>query len=198
MQLEPFIAVFSGTAVEFFETVVISYALIRAGYFRETLVAVVLGHLAVFVMAVFLAPTFHLIPVDLLRALAVLMLTAMGVYWFAKSLRLMRRSQRPQWASDPLAAVGVAPGVEAAEIAIIALPVYSATLALWEVLLGVALGIVAVSVVATLLHRRLMAIPEVKVKLVVGMILTFLGVSWLVELAASPEVLAFTGGMGSD
>lgn len=107
--LQAFIAAFGGTAVEYFETVVIAYAIVRAGYPREALTALVAGHAAVFVLALFAAPLYGVLPVFWLRLAAGLMLTAMGLHWTQKSLRRLWAGRRPRWAEDPLGKLRVTP-----------------------------------------------------------------------------------------
>ena len=204
MEFQPFIAAFTGTAIEFFETMVICYALIRAGFLREAGLAVVLGHILVFSLAIFFSPLLNRLPVFWLQLMAALLLTSMRAYWFFKSAKRLYRHQRPGWVADPIAAVGLDKNqianpttafsiiaflamakssvVEALEIVIVAMPVYSSTGALFEVLGGVGLAIMTVTALSFLLHQRLKNIPEVKLKLAVGLILFTLGVNWLIEL----------------
>ena len=199
--MQPFLASFAGTAVEFFETAVIAYAIARAGYPREALSALVIGHVAVFAGAVLLLPLQGMLPVFWLRLLAALLLTAMGLHWTLKSLRRLRAHQRPHWVDDPLGEVGVVPAhaagrafspwvflvmakssvVEAGEILLVVFPIAAATGAWPQVLFGVAAGIVAVLLAAWTLHGRLKRIPEVKLKLGAGLLLLALGVLWLAE-----------------
>lgn len=199
---EPFVASFVGTAVEFFETAVIAYAIVRAGYPREALSALVVGYAIVFAAATFLFPLHHAFPIFWLRLIAAVLLTSMGLHWSVKSARRLYAHTRPGWAETPLEEVGVAPRassaaafslfvflvmgkssmVEAAEILLVVFPVAAASSAWAEVLLGVAAGITAVLVVGAALHGQLKKVPEVKLKLVVGLVLTALGLSWLLEL----------------
>lgn len=205
--LQPFVAAFSGTAVEFFETVAIAYAIIRAGYPREALAAVVLGHLAVFVLALFLAPLYTALPLWWMRLAAGLLLTAMGLHWTQKSLRRLWAGRRPRWAEDPLGKLKVQPiaaevgpagavafsgfvflvmlkssVVEAGEILLVVFPVAAAHAAWTPVLLGVAAGIAVVTLIAIALHGQLKKVSEVKLKLVIGLLLTALGTLWLVQM----------------
>lgn len=200
--LQAFVASFSGTAVEFFETAAIAYAIVRAGYPREALSALVLGHALVFGLAVFLIPLQEILPIFWLRLAAAVLLTSMGLHWSIKSLRRMRGRQRPQWVDDPLGKVGVAPAavattafspfvffvmgkssvVEAGEILLVVFPIAAASSAWSAVIWGVVAGISAVSLAAWALHGQLKKIPEVKLKLVIGVVLIALGVSWLIEL----------------
>lgn len=199
---QPFLASFAGTAVEFFETAVIAYAIVRAGYPREALSAMVAGHVAVFALAVLLLPLHGMLPVFWLRLGAAVLLTAMGLHWTQKSVRRLLAGQRPRWADDPLGKVNVVPQsapaaafswwvflvmakssmVEAAEILIVVFPVAAASGAWGEALWGVAAGIVAVAAAMALLHGQLKKVPEVKLKLATGLLLTLLGVWWLAEL----------------
>jgi uncharacterized membrane protein len=199
--LHAFLAAFTGTAVEFFETAVIAYAIARAGYVREALSALILGHLLVFALAVLLVPVHGALPLTWLRLAAALMLTAMGLHWTQKSLRRWLAHQRPRWAEDPLSAVPLPAAasaafslvvfvvmlksavIEAVEILIVVFPVAAATSAWGPVLLGVACGIVAVAIGALLMHGQLERVPEVLLKLWTGVLLLALGLWWLVELA---------------
>jgi len=197
-----FAAAFTGTAIEFFETLVIAYAIVRAGYAREAWSAVVLGHALVFGFAWLLFPLRDVLPLQWLRLGAALLLTAMGLHWTQKSLRRLIKGRRPRWAEDPLAKLDIRPAaaaapfswwvflvmaksslVEAGEILIVVFPIAAATTAWWAVGAGVAAGIGAVCLLALLLHRQLKQVPEVKLKLAVGLLLSALGLSWLVELS---------------
>lgn len=204
--VEPFVAAFTGSTVEFLETAAIAYAVVRAGYPREALSALVIGHALVFVAGVFLFPMQQLVSVFWLRLVAATLLTSMGAYWSFKSFRRVLADRRPRWVDDPLGRVQVSPAggaalafspfvffvmgkssvVEAAEILIVVFPVAAATSAWTEVVLGVAAGIAVVSIAMLALHGQLRKIPEVKLKLAIGLVLTALGVSWLWELY-SPE-----------
>ena len=155
--ISPFIAAFTGTAVEFFETAVIAYAIVRAGYPREALAAVVIGHVLVAVLAITLLPLNQMLPVFWLRVLAAFLLTAMGLHWTQKSIRRLIANKRPRWAEDPLGKLKVSPTVEAAvqafspfvflvmakssvveaaEIVVVVLPIGAATAAWNQVLWG--------------------------------------------------------------
>ncbi|WP_298219109.1 hypothetical protein [Halothiobacillus sp.] len=200
--IQPFVASFTGTSVEFFETVAIAYAIVRAGYPREALSALVLGHVLVFVLAVFLFPLHEFFPIFWLRLVAAVLLTSMGLHWSIKSLRRIRAHQRPRWAEDPLGKVQITPTsstteafslfvffvmgksavVEAGEILLVVFPIGAATSAWTQVLWGVAAGMAAVSAITLALHGKLKKVPEVKLKLVIGIFLTVLGISWLLEL----------------
>lgn len=198
---QAFLAAFSGTAIEFFETVVIAYAVLRAGHVRESIGAVVIGHALMFALAAAFFPVYRALPMDGLTLLAALLLTAMGLHWTQKSARRMLRRERPGWATDPLGKVHVAEAgamgfsflvfavmlksslIEAAEILVVVIPVGAASQAWGQVILGVSAGIAVVGAVALALHGQLRKIPEVKLKLAAGVLLTGLGVSWLVELA---------------
>jgi uncharacterized membrane protein len=203
--IQPFLAAFSGTAVEFFETAVIAYAIVRAGHPREAITAVVVGHVLVFALAVPLVPLRGVLPLFWLRAGAAALLTAMGLHWTLKSWRRMRAQQRPRWAEDPLGKLHITTAaltaqgfsgfvfvvmlkssiIEAIEILIVVFPIAAATSAWSAVLSGVAAGIVAVLLLAMLLHGQLKKIPEVKLKLLTGLLLTTIGVLWLVELGSA-------------
>lgn len=198
----PFLAAFAGTAVEYFETVVIAYAVLRAGYPREAIGAVAFGHAAVFALAALLLPWQAGLALDWLRLPAALLLTATGLYWTQKSLRRLWSGRRPRWAEDPLGKIALEPAaarvrfspwvflvmaksaaIEAGEILVLVLPLAAATHAWPQIALGVAAAMVTVTLAAWLLHGRLRQIPEVKLKLGAGLVLTALGLSWLFEAA---------------
>ncbi|MDB5972561.1 MAG: hypothetical protein JWQ90_5011 [Hydrocarboniphaga sp.] len=200
--LEPLVAAFSATSVEFLETLVIAYAIGRAGYPREAITAIVVGHLLVAVAAIFLYPLHQHLPLIWLRSAAVVLLIATGSYWTWKSWRRLRSGTRPRWVDDPLGKVGVQAEpspvaafsfvvflvmaktsmVEAAEIAVFVLPIAVADKAWRPAIAGCVSGIVAVCLLAVLLHRQLRRIPEVRLKLLAGLVLTTMGLIWLVEL----------------
>ncbi len=200
--IQPFVASFTGTAVEFLETVAIAYAIVRAGYPREALSALVLGHALVFVLAVFLFPLHELFPIFWLRLAAAALLLSMGLHWSIKSLKRIHAHQRPRWAEDPLGKVQITPAtsatatfslfvffvmgkssvIEAGEILLVVFPIAAATAAWGQVLWGVTAGMAAVSAVTLALHGQLRKVPEVKLKLGIGIVLTALGALWLFEL----------------
>lgn len=200
--IRSFLTAFSGTAVEFFETVVIAYAILRAGFPREAISATVIGHVLVFIAAIFLWPLHHLIPMFWLRLAAASLLTITGLYWAGKSLKRQLRGQRPRWVDDPLGKIGLSETpsayafsffaflvmfksslVEASEVLLVVFPIGAATGDWPGILLGAALAISGVTLIACLLHGHLKRIPEVKLKLAIGIILFAIGVSWLIELA---------------
>ncbi|MEM6984930.1 MAG: hypothetical protein AAF499_00195 [Pseudomonadota bacterium] len=159
-----FFASFGGTAVEFFETLVIAYAIVRAGYPREAILATVFGHVLVFALALTLVPVHTTLPVFWLRLAAALMLCAMGGYWAFKSGRRLLAGERPGWVDDPLAKVAVEPAVaralafspwvflammkssliEAGEILLIVFPVAAGSGAWAHAIWGVVAAIVVV------------------------------------------------------
>ena len=203
MSFEPFIAAFAATAVEFFETVVIAYAVIRLGHWREAASAVVVGHALVAISAMSLYRLDLPLPLEALRLVAALLLLATGAYWTLKSLKRLRAQQRPRWVDDPIGKLGVdavqlsrsafsigvfvvmlkTAVVEAAEIAFFVLPIASADRAGVPAILGCLAAIALVLLAARLAHRQLRDVPEVKFKLGAGLVLTLIGLIWLLEFA---------------
>lgn len=198
---QPFLAALLGTSVEYFETVAIAYAIIRAGYPREAISATAVGHALVFVAAIFIWPVHELVPVFWFRLVAASMLTLMGLYWTAKSIRRLMAGQRPRWVDDPLGKVGVSSAphvalfsllvffimlkssvIEAFEILLVVFPIAASQSTWTPVLAGAASGIVGVTVMAVILHGQLKKVPEVRLKLITGMVLALIGGSWLIEL----------------
>jgi uncharacterized membrane protein len=195
-----FLTAFGGTFVEFFETVAIAYAIFRAGYRREAILATALGQIAVFILAFFLWPALRFIPVSWFRLVAASLLTWMGLYWTLKSARRWWQGRRPSWVDKPLETIGVqhattavfslfvflvmlkSSALEAFEILLVVFPIGAATGQWLSVITGMAAGISVVSAAAILLHGKLQKVPEVTVKLATGILLLGIGVSWLIEL----------------
>ena len=199
--LRAFLTALSGTAVEFFETVAIAYAIVRAGYPREAISATALGQALMFVAAIFLWPVHQVIPVFWFRLLAATLLTWMGAYWTLKSLKRRLSGLRPRWVDDPLGRLHVQPesaqtafsllvflvmlkssAVEAFEILLVVFPLGAAIGHWWAIVTGTALAIVSVLTAALLLHGQFKRVPEVTLKLATGVVLLAIGVSWLLEL----------------
>lgn len=201
VMFRPFLTAFAGTAVEFFETMAIAYAILRAGYPREAISATAIGHLLMFIAAIFLWPLHEFVPVFWFRLVAASLLTLTGAYWTRKSIRRNSQGQRPRWVTDPLGKVGIEPGgaatgfsavvflvmlkssvVEAFEILLVVFPVGAATGAWLGIVAGAGLAILLVALGTVLLHGQLKRIPEVRLKLATGILLLAIGVSWLFEL----------------
>src|SRR3546814_6032556 len=94
--LQVFITALLSTAVEFFETLAIAYALARAGYRREAIVGTMIGQLLIVFVALVSPWPAAVLPVTALRALAAALLMATGLYWSWTSWRRLRAHQRPQ------------------------------------------------------------------------------------------------------
>ncbi|MEM9602888.1 MAG: hypothetical protein AAGA11_08495 [Pseudomonadota bacterium] len=197
-----FLVAFGGTAVEFFETVVIAYAIARAGYPREAVSATVLGHAVVFALALTLVPLHAALPVFWLRLAAALMLCTMGGYWALKSGRRLLAGERPGWVEDPLGKVDATPAthaahafspwvflamakssvIEAGEILVIVFPAAAGSGEWSQAVAGVVAGIFAVLLAVAALHRQLKRVPEVVFKLSVGLVLFVIGLRWLLDV----------------
>src|SRR3546814_5958642 len=79
--LQVLITALLSTAVEFFETLAIAYALARAGYRREAIVGTMIGQLLIVFVALVSPWPAAVLPVTALRALAAALLMATGLYW---------------------------------------------------------------------------------------------------------------------
>jgi uncharacterized membrane protein len=198
---QPFVAAFSGSAIEVLETVAIAYALILAGFAREAIYASILGIAVVCVAGLLLWPVHALLPVHWMRLGAGLLLTGMGIHWAQRSLRRVIEHQRPGWVADPLGRFTLASDrpsptgfstlvfvammksaiVEGFEVLIVAFPIAAATGAWGQVMAGAAAGLAVVLLVATALHGQLKQVPEVYIKLAIGLLLAVLGATFLVE-----------------
>src|SRR3546814_3152410 len=105
------------------------------------------------------------------------------------------------WVEQPLAKIGVgaessgrfspfvllvmtkSSAVEALEVLIVVAPVALAARAWPAALGGILLAITLVSILAVLLHGRLKAVPEVRLKLATGLALLIIGLLWTIELS---------------
>ncbi|NGY06770.1 hypothetical protein [Solimonas terrae] len=201
--LQVFITALSCTAIEFFETLAIAYALARAGYRREAIFGTLLGQSLIVVTALLSPWPAAFVPLPWLRALAALLLLGTGAYWSWKSWRRLRARQRPRWVEQPLDKIGVtavasdrispfvllvmakSSAVEALEVLIVVAPLALAAHAWPAALSGMLLAVLMVGALAVLLHGRLKAIPEVRLKLATGVLLMLIGLWWLVELVAA-------------
>ena len=158
-------------------------------------------HVLVFIAAIFIWPVHELVPVFWFRFVAAFMLTLMGLYWTVKSIRRLMAGQRPRWVDDPLGKVGVSSAphvalfsllvffimlkssvIEAFEILLVVFPLAASQSTWTPVLAGAASGIVGVTVLAVILHGQLKKVPEVRLKLITGVVLALIGGSWLIEL----------------
>src|SRR3546814_19014003 len=78
--------------------------------------------------------------------------------------------------------------VEALEVLIVVAPVALAARAWPAALGGILLAITLVSILAVLLHGRLKAVPEVRLKLATGLALLIIGLLWTIEGSAERRV----------
>ena len=196
---QSFIASFSGTVVEVLETVAIAYALIRAGFVREAVAASLLGFVLTGLAGLLLWPVHELFPIRWLRLAAGILLCGMGLQWTQKSLRRIISHKRPGWVDNPLREFAVAPDqprpasfsilvfatmtksafIEGLEVLVVAFPIAAATGAWGQVSAGVLAGIASVLLATVALHGQLKKVPEVYVKLAIGVLLTAIGVAFL-------------------
>jgi uncharacterized membrane protein len=196
-----FVTSFSGTAVEVLETVAIAYALILAGFAREAISASIVGIALVCMAGLMLWPMHGLLPVHWLRLGAGLLLTGMGIQWTQKSLRKVIAHKRAGWVADPLGRFSLASDqapptgfskavfvtmmnsaiVEGLEVMVVAFPIAAATGDWGQVAAGVATGLTVVLLVAMALHGQLKKVPEVYLKLMIGILLVVIGIAFLVE-----------------
>ncbi|HJU06281.1 MAG TPA: hypothetical protein VJ692_14125 [Nitrospiraceae bacterium] len=200
MNLHIAIASFAGTGVEFLETAVIAYALVRTGYPREALLGTILGSLLVVIPAFFIWPLFRLIPVHIFQLAVGAMLLWLGLSWCIKSIRRKLHRQRPEWMENPLGAyqghlepiparlsyfnalvMTKSAAVEGFEICLIVSALALASGAWVSALAGTLVALLATVGLVVALKGKLQSVPEVSLKLWTGVLLSVIGMFWIVE-----------------
>jgi uncharacterized membrane protein len=198
---QAFIASFGATVVEVLETVAIAYALVRAGFAREAILASLLGMPLGCAAGLTLWPVHALFPVRWIRLGAGLLLTGMGIQWTQRSLRRLIAHTRPGWVADPLGRFSLASEqarpagfsklvfvammksaiAEGFEVLIVIFPIAAATGRWAQVAGGAVTGLIAILLSAIVLHGQLKKVPEVWIKLASGVLLVMLGITFLLE-----------------
>ncbi|NJR65188.1 MAG: COG4280 domain-containing protein [Leptolyngbyaceae cyanobacterium CRU_2_3] len=194
-----FTAATSGASIEFLETAAIAYAIARSGYPREAVWGSFAGIGLVTLAAITLGTSLQFIPVRGLQTIIGLVLIWFGWGWANKSLQRQATRQRAGWmADDPLVNEGISldmqqegfnplnflvmtksAALEAVEVAIIVTTLGAASGSWYEVLSATLMALLGSFILVATLHRYLLNIPEVLIKLVTGILLCALGTFWL-------------------
>jgi uncharacterized membrane protein len=199
---------FGASALELAEAALVVLVVISRGQRRAALAGAVAAGVVVVAVAVALGPqVLGLVPVDRLRQLLGAGLLLLGCFWLlqaivrpqatADELAHEAGSARRWAARGPLAAFLIsakAVGVEGAEAAVLTVAVGAPHDALRSAAVGAALAVVAVTLLAARLERRLTALAGQTLNRVAGTALGLVGAYWLAEgshLAAVAGVAVF-------
>jgi Ca2+/H+ antiporter, TMEM165/GDT1 family len=190
-----------GAFIEFLEIVVIAYAIARSGYPREAVAGSIAGTLIVAAIAFPFSKVLKFIPIHWLEIFVGTTLIWFGGNWIRKSIQRQVEKRRASWMSNsPLEAEGIilddqnlsfntlnflimtkSSLLESLEIAILIVTLGLASEAWYEALIGMTAALGVAVLIVAVLHRYLLNIPEVLIKLGVGILLSALGTFWLGE-----------------
>ncbi|MEM9541676.1 MAG: hypothetical protein AAGA60_19540 [Cyanobacteria bacterium P01_E01_bin.42] len=191
----------AGSFVEFLELAVIAYAIARSGYPREAIWGSIVGILGVTIIAFPFGRVLQTIPLYFLQIAIGSILIIFGLRWTRKSIRRQVKNTRAGWMSeDPLHAEGITLDdrstkfnslnfwivtksalLETLEIVILAIALGSASQAWFEAISGTITALFFSIIIVVILHKYLLNIPEVLIKLGAGILLVSLGTFWLGE-----------------
>jgi uncharacterized membrane protein len=217
------IAAIGGAAIDFLEIAVIAYAIARSGYRKEAIAGSIFGGALVAIIAIPFGGILRSIPLNWLEILVGVTLLWFGSRWVNKSIKRLAKGKRAGWMSDdPLAAEEIVLDeqnlgfnqlnfwvmtksaiLETFEVAILVVTLGVASGAWYESLAGTAIALVFSVTIVTVLHKYLLNVPEVLIKLGSGILLGGLGTFWLGEglgfdwllgdLSIAAIVLAYSG-----
>lgn len=195
-----FTAAISSASIEFLETAVLAYAVAASGYPREAIWGSVTGMMGVGIAALVLGKSLQWVPLHWLQIGIGLILLGLGWKWAIKSLRRQAKQQRAGWMSDdPLGQEGIAleqqqgfsqlnflimtksAALEAFEVAVIITTLGLASSAWYEALGATVIALLLSLLLVAVLHRYLLKVPEVLIKLGAGLLLCALGTFWFGE-----------------
>ncbi|WP_310424074.1 hypothetical protein [Chamaesiphon sp. VAR_48_metabat_135_sub] len=195
------IAALGGAAIDFLEIAVIAYAIARSGYKKEAIAGSIFGVILVGIIAIPFGGILRSIPLNWLEILVGVTLLWFGWRWVNKSIKRLAKGKRAGWMSDdPLAAEEIVLDgqnlgfnqlnfwvmaksaiLETFEVAILVVTLGLASGAWYESLAGTAIALVFSVLIVTVLHKYLLNVPEVLIKLGSGILLGSLGTFWLGE-----------------
>ena len=217
------IAALGGAAIDFLEIAVIAYAIARSGYKKEAIAGSIFGVILVAAIAIPFGGILRSIPLNWLEILVGVTLLWFGWLWVNKSIKRLAKGKRAGWMSDdPLAAEEIVLDgqnlgfnqlnfwvmaksaiLETFEVAILVVTLGVASGAWYESLAGTAIALIFSVLIVTVLHKYLLNVPEVLIKLGSGILLGGLGTFWLGEglgfdwlfgdLAIAAIVAAYSG-----
>lgn len=187
-------------SIEFLETAVIAYAVARSGYYREAIFGSIAGIAIVALIASFFGVGLQLVPLHWLQIVIGAVLIWFGWGWVKKSVQRQAQGKRASWMADnPLTTEGIAletqqgfsklnflvmtksAALEAFEVAVVVITLGLASGAWYEALGATLLSLVLSVGLVGILHRYLLRVPEVLIKLGAGILLCTLGTFWLGE-----------------
>ena len=195
------IAALGGAAIDFLEIAVIAYAIARSGYKKEAIAGSIFGVSLVGIIAIPFGEILRSIPLNWLEILVGVTLLWFGWRWVNKSIKRLAKGKRAGWMSDdPLTAEEIVLDgqnlgfnqlnfwvmaksaiLETFEVAILVVTLGLASGAWYESLAGTAIALVFSVLIVTVLHKYLLNVPEVLIKLGSGILLGSLGTFWLGE-----------------
>jgi Ca2+/H+ antiporter, TMEM165/GDT1 family len=201
MNWSVFLAVGGSASIEFLETAAIAYAIARSGYLREALWGSIVGITVVAGVAGVFGTGLQNIPLHWLQIGIGTVLLWFGWGWIKKSVRRQIQGRRAGWiADDPLTAEGIAldaqsqgfstlnflimtksAALEAFEVAVVVITLGLGSGEWFEALGATGLALLTSIVLVAVLHRYLLKVPDVLIKLGAGLLLCTLGTFWLGE-----------------
>lgn len=189
------------TSLEFLETAAIAYAISRSGYQQEAIWGSIVGLTGVTLAAVAFRTSLQFVPLQALQIGIGVLLLWFGWGWTKKAVLRLVQGKRAGWiADDPLATEGIvlnaqqsgfnylnflmmtkSAALEAFEVAIVVITLGLVSQAWYEVLGATLLSLLLSIVLVAFLHRYLLNVPDVFIKLGAGILLCTLGTFWLGE-----------------
>lgn len=196
-----FLAALGSTSIEFLEVVAIAYAIGSSGYVKEAIWGSIVGLIAVLSVAIALGNGLQFLPLHPLQIVIGGLLLWFGWGWVQKSVRRLATGRRAGWIDDDvLEKEGIileqesegfsklnflimtkSVALEALEIVVIVMTLGLATSAWYEAIAATGLALLLSLVVVVFLHRYLVQLPEVLIKLGAGIMLSAMGTFWLGE-----------------
>jgi uncharacterized membrane protein len=195
------IAALGGAALDFLEIAVIAYAIARSGDRREAIAGSIFGGLLVGIIAIPFGKILLSVPLNWLEIFVGITLLWFGSRWVNKSIKRLVKGKRAGWMSeDPLAAEEImldgqnlgfnklnfwvmakSAILETFEVAILVVTLGLASGSWYESFVGTAIALMFAVSIITVLHKYLLNVPEVLIKLGSGILLGGLGTFWLGE-----------------
>jgi uncharacterized membrane protein len=196
------LTVFVATAVEMVEALTIVLAVGVSRGWRPALQGAALAGAVLTLLVALFGTALAKIPLDPLRLVVGLALLVFGLQWLRKAAaraagrrprrdeaaafdRLVERltGNHPNRRLDPIAFVAAFKGVflEGLEAAIIAITFGATARQLPTALISAGAAVAFVTILGTIVHRPLTRVPENRLKLGVGVLLSSFGTFWVVE-----------------
>jgi uncharacterized membrane protein len=188
-------------SLEFLETAAIAYAIARSGYRREAIWGSIVGLAGVALAAAAFGTSLQFVPLQALQIGIGVLLLWFGWGWVKKAVWRQVQGKRAGWiADDPLTTEGIvlneqqsgfnylnflvmtkSAALEAFEVAVVVITLGLVSQAWYEALGATLLSLLSSIVLVAFLHRYLLNVPDVFIKLGAGILLCTLGTFWLGE-----------------